>query len=296
MDTNNKQPNERHQEPQEPNVIETASATTSKDNQNSGSFAYVITAVAIGALLVLSLGSAGCVAAIVGAAAQEASTGGHGSTYAPHSNPNSNLNLDDMYNMDFEEFMRQYENELNGYGSTNGSSSSSNKRESGTAPVEDVLDYRIAPYGDTIDDVLGANAYAGAPTEVRDFVRKIVSTDEDYADKLQALLHATAKDKSSREAKLKEASDLCDEANKAIAALEVPSIGGSNGASVKDMLGSAKSEAAHRWELMKAEVAIIASGDEIETKKLWRADEDVVDSTEEAASLLEDAMEQSAKK
>ncbi len=293
MNANTNKPDER---PKEPTVIETASATTSKDNENSGPFAYVITAVAIGALLVLSLASAGCVAAIVGVASQGISSSGRNSTYTPYSAPNENLNLDDMYNMDFEEFLKQYENELNGYGGTNGSTSSSNKRESGTAPVADVLDYQIAPFGDTIDDCLSASAYAGTPTEVRDFVRKVVSTDKDHATKLQTLLNSISNDDSQQADKLKEAASICDEANKAIAALEVPSIPNDSNGTAKDTLGTAKSEAAHRWELMKAEIDVIASGDEVDTKKLWRADEDVVDSTEEAASLLEDAMEQATKK
>ena len=43
-----------------PKIIETASATTSPDNKNSGPFAYIITAVALAFLLVLALAGAGC--------------------------------------------------------------------------------------------------------------------------------------------------------------------------------------------------------------------------------------------
>ena len=297
MDTNKSQPDEKPQgstKPKEPTVIETASATTSKDNSNSGPFAYVITAVAVGTLLVLSLASAGCVAALVGTAVQEASTGRTGGTATPYADPNGNLNVDNMQNMDFEEFLKQYEKELNSYGGNGSSTSSSSKRDSASAPISEVLDYQIAPFGDTIDDCLSASSYSGVPNEVRDYVRKVVSTDKDYVGKLQTLLNAIAHDDSQREVKLKEAAGLCDEANKAIAGLEVPSIANDKNGATKDMLGTAKSEAAHRWELMKAEVNVLAEGNEVDTKKLWRADEDVVESTEDAAALLEDAMDQAS--
>ncbi|WP_077598060.1 hypothetical protein [Olsenella urininfantis] len=46
-------------------VIESASATTSPDNMNSGNSAYVITAVGLGLVLLLCMGVAGCVSNLV---------------------------------------------------------------------------------------------------------------------------------------------------------------------------------------------------------------------------------------
>lgn len=47
-----------------PPVIETASATTSPDNKDSGPFAYVLTAVVVGLLAPLMLGFSGCASSL----------------------------------------------------------------------------------------------------------------------------------------------------------------------------------------------------------------------------------------
>lgn len=50
-------------EPAEP-IIESASATTSPDNADSGSTAYVIFGVAVALLILLTLGISGCVSSV----------------------------------------------------------------------------------------------------------------------------------------------------------------------------------------------------------------------------------------
>lgn len=63
-----------------PPIIESASATTSPDNSNSGPFAYVITIVVVGALLLL-VTSLASFASSVGQAALDL---GLGQTYDPY--------------------------------------------------------------------------------------------------------------------------------------------------------------------------------------------------------------------
>lgn len=63
-------------------IIESASATTSPDNSNSGPFAYVITVVAVGALLLL-VTSLTSFASTIGQAAIDGGLG-LGQTYDPY--------------------------------------------------------------------------------------------------------------------------------------------------------------------------------------------------------------------
>ena len=273
--------------------METASATTSPDNANSGSFAYVITIITIGALLLLSSASAGLCSVVLSAAAESspyAGSNGSTSTTPFRDYGNSFPFSDDLGDMDINDFLNYYGN---GYG--NDQSSNSNGRQgSGTATVAEVLDFSIAPYGMTINDNVSASAYAGTPAEVRDFVRSIVSTDKDYSNKVVTALDQAALNEGDRASKIDEALSLCDEAKSAIEGKEVPEVPGDNGATAKDQLGTAKTESAHRWELMKTEISMLKDTDKVDTDRLWRADDDVLNSTEKAGELLVGAMEASS--
>jgi hypothetical protein len=270
-----------------PRIIETASATTSPDNANSGPFAYIITAIAIGALLLFSAAMGGLCSAIISAAAEN-------STYAGSSLPFDDYGytdpfLDDFGNMDFEQYLNDYGN---GFGNDQ-STSPNNSTSSGTATVGDVLDFSIAPYGNTINDYVSASAYAGIPSEVRDFVRSVVSTDRDYATKVVTALDGAATNADERAARIDEALSLCDEAKGAIEGVRIPEVPGENGTAVKDKLGTAKTESAHRWELMKSEIAMLKDTDTVNTQRLWSVDDDILNSTEKAGDLLVDAMDAS---
>ena len=50
--------------PAVPPVIESASATTSPDNERSGPFAYILTAVVVAVLALLVMGFSGCVTSL----------------------------------------------------------------------------------------------------------------------------------------------------------------------------------------------------------------------------------------
>lgn len=269
----------------DPRTIETASGTTSPDNSNSGGMAYIIFFATFALLLVISLASGGCTAAVMASVADEASTS--------YTYPQNYYNFEDYDVDDWENWLREYE-EMYGTQGEGYTDSTENDR-SGSADVEEVLGYIIAPiYGVTIDSEVGASSYAGAPNSVRDFVRALVKTDEDYSNQISSLLNQASYDEAIRSDNIKQALALCDEAKAAIESMELPAIENDTDGEVADLLGSAKKDAAKRWTLMHDEITILDTTEQIEKKSLWNVDDEVVSATESAAETLEDALERSA--
>ena len=267
--------------------IETASGTTSDDNSNSGPFAYIVTGITLTAVLVLSLLATGCMAFVIGLGSTSDTTGGTGTYPGPTAQPYGN---DYTYNDPYlDELLEQYLGDQYGTGHSNTQQNNSGHSETGSVDIATALDFDLAPYSVTIDSELSASAYAGTNSEVRTFVRDLVTKDREYATRVsQALLDATSEGASSAEY-LANAKKTCAEAREALGGMEVPTAGQDNGAT-KDALGTAKSEAVHRWELIEAEIDLITKSDKVDTKALWEADDKVVSSTESAADLLADAM------
>ncbi len=268
--------------------IETASGTTSDDNSNSGPFAYIVTGIAIAAVMLLSLLATACMSFVISAGAGSAGThSGYGSQPQGYG---YNQNFDDM---DVDELLRQYLGDEYGNVYTNTHSNNGGHSETGSVDIATALDFDLAPYTVTIDSELSASAYAGTNSSVRTFVRDLVTKDREYASRVtQALLDAST-DAQARAEYLANAKETCVEAREALAGMEVPATDQDNGAT-KDALGTAKTEAAHRWELMETEVDLLAKSDKVDTRALWEADDKVVSSTETAAELLADAMSAAA--
>ena len=259
-------------------VIETASATTSPDNANSGKFAYVIFGITCGVVLLLALAGAGIASVVLSIVAQE------------DLDSYDEALPDDIDGYDdFEQFLEQYyENPLT---QKNDEKEQDKDRTSSEATVEDALDFDLAPYLDDLDARVPASSYANTPASVRDFVREIVSCDSEYASKIARTLDAAARDHESISEKLTEARGYCDEAKQALYALEVPTLDGVEDNSARDLLGSAKGEAAHRFELIADEIALLEEGDPVDTKSLWDRDDAVTESLDKAADLILEAME-----
>ena len=270
--------------------IETASGTTSDDNSNSGPFAYIITGVTLVVVLLLSLLATACMSFVIstGAASAGSGTGSGGTMTYP--GPGTQPHGYDYYNdPDLDELLEQYLGPEYGGGNSGTHQNNGGHSETGTVDIATALDFDLAPYSVTIDSELSASAYAGTNSEVRTFVRDLVTKDREYATRVsQALLDATSED-ASRAEYLASAKATCTEARDTLGAMEVPA-GDQNDGTTKDALGTAKSEAVHRWELIEAEIDLITKSDKIDTKALWDADDKVVSSTESAADLLADAM------
>lgn len=273
-----------------PRIIETASATTSPDNSNSGSFAYVLTAITVGAILVLSLIGAGCASIVLSTAANDLSNSSSNSSVSSPFDEWEDLYNDedfDINNMDFDDLFNNY---------TNGFTDNDNREggNSKTTTVAEALDFSLAPYGNVLDDEVSASSYAGTPAEVRDFVRNVVSVDKDYANRIVSLLDTAALKEDERMTKIQEAVALCGEAKNAINGIEVPQVPNDADGAVHDSLGTAKTEVVRRWEYMEAEITMLNTTESIRTSRLWDADEDVLEATEDAGNMLEDAMDQAS--
>lgn len=273
-----------------PRIIETASATTSPDNSNSGSFAYVLTAITVGAILVLSLIGAGCASIVLSTAANDLSNSSSNSSVSSPFDEWEDLYNDedfDINNMDFDDLFNNY---------TNGFTDNDNREggNSKTTTVAEALNFSLAPYGNVLDDEVSASSYAGTPAEVRDFVRNVVSVDKDYANRIVSLLDIAALKEDERMAKIQEAVALCGEAKNAINGIEVPQVPNDADGAVHDSLGTAKTEVVRRWEYMEAEITMLNTTESIRTSRLWDADEDVLEATEDAGNMLEDAMDQAS--
>ena len=108
---------------------------------------------------------------------------------------------DDDFNLeDFEQWLEQY-SEPNSYGTDYGNNSGTNstQSESGVVSVAEALDFDLAPYQSSLDAEVSASSYAGTPSEVRDYVRGLVSTDKDYTQQVvNALNEAALKEIGSR--------------------------------------------------------------------------------------------------
>lgn len=270
-----------------PRIIETASATTSPDNSNSGSFAYVLTAVTLGVVLVLSLIGAGCASVVLSSMAKEetSSSSNENGFSSPFDDWDDQYTDDDfdINNMDFNDLLNDYTNGFPNSGNKDGGNSK-------TTTAGEALDFSLAPYGNVLDDEVSASSYAGAPAEVRDFVRNIVSVDKDYSNRLVTLLDAAALKEDERMAKIQEAVTLCGEAKNAVNGVEIPQVANDANGAVRDALGAAKSEAVRRWELMETEISMLNTTESIRTNRLWDADDDVLAATEGAGDMLEEAM------
>lgn len=269
-------------------VVETPSATTSQEDATSGSFAYVITGVALACVVALSLLGAGCVSLALNIAADNSSSsrgGSYGNAPIPFDDYDGYDFYDDYDDMGFDEWLRRYEEQMEGGSSVRGTDTA------GEASVAEVLDFDIAPYGSTIDTELSANAYAGAPQNVRDYVRAVVTVDKDYATKVATLLNQAARSEEGRADRIREAVAACSEARTAISDVVTPD---QADAGVVDLLGSARGSALSRWEHMETELTMLDTQDPVDKSRLWSEDDEVIEATEDAADFLREAMEKAA--
>ena len=262
--------------------FETASATTDPDNQNSGSFAYVITGICVAALIAVGVLGVGCTSLVV-SSALNANSG------APSSGGFMSEDLP------FDEDLQDLENFLEQYGdpgatSPTGSGSRPDSTQSTSVEVGEALGFELSLYGECIDDEVSASSYAGTPDTVRQFVRDLVGKDRDYTQKATTLVNDAARNEDTRNAKIKEAVALCEEASKTLGSLELPKVDKDEKGEVGDALGSAKSKAQERWDQMRRELSLLDTTDKVQTRKLWNYDDDVLEATEEAGSILEEAM------
>lgn len=270
---------------QERKVIETASATTSPDNKNSGKFAYIVTIVTIVALLVFALLGGIIVSAVAGIMVNSGALDDFADS--------GSSSLLDMDEDSLEDYLDQYyEDLLNDiYDEDEEDRDEKDGRDTGkSVSVSQALDFDLSPYLISLDSEVPASSYAGTPQEVRDFVRQIMAADTQYSDQVRSALNAAASDADNQQAHIQEARTACAAGHAALDALEVPIFENVEDTSVRDLLGEAKGEAGRRFDLMADEIALLETDGNVDTSRLWAADDKVVESAETAADKIVEAM------
>lgn len=251
-----------------PRYIETASATTSPDNADSGNMAYLITIVALVVLLALGIALSNGLATIIGARLMSGyGTEGYG------------------YGQDDGISLEDLEELLEGYSDGTGDTTSDDEE----LTQSEVLDLSLSLYDTTVDAEVSATAYAGVPSDVRTYVRSLLRADRDAASEVADLLNAAARDEDDDAASdLEAALEAAAEGKAAVEDVEDVSYGDE----VDDALEEARQAMLDRWDAITAELELIATADgTISYDDLSDADDTVLDTTSKAADAVTDALE-----
>ncbi len=222
---------------------ESASATTSKDNQ-AGAAPIVITLVVLG--LMMALGTA-CVSGIAkfGELAAELDN-----SYGSYDSGDSSSS-DDLEG-DLKDELKNLRNKLGG---------SSDDTELTT---DNVFDVELYCFDKSVSDYVFSSDYSGSQKAVAAYVQNFAKTDDDATTQVISHLRAAASatDDEARSDELSQAAQACDQAATDLAAIELPAEADISGTSAEDILNSLKEAqegAAKRWEAFGKIVAIMAS-------------------------------------
>lgn len=269
-----------------PQVIESASATTSPNN-SSGPLAYVITAVVLAILLVIGVS----IGTLFAAAGEAVSSGGAGSLSGRGSD-----DLDDL-----EGLLDELEEDSgSGLGSNSGSGSGSSGSYSGSTKLDEdnVLSYDYYCFDYAVGDFVYAADYAESQEVVSSFVRALIEADSSATANLRSHVRAAAQtsDAATRASELELAAKTCADAQASLAAVEAPlaaSISGSHAESISEDLAEAQKDVVERWEDLANLVAIMQSPDGHTASELDELDTDAGNVTSIAIELT-DALSDSA--
>lgn len=256
-------------------VVESASATTSEDNQRSGNAAYFITAGALVVLIALSLGLSGCISALASHALRDVIS---------YSQDNGSTNGYGLGNGNGSGQEYGY-----GYGYGNGSGSGSGSSLGSSLSVSEALNLNLSVYSETIEDGVSASAYSGVTNEVRSYVLSIVRADSDANAEVVNHLDAAIKADDPK-AEVEAAISVCDDTIAKLQAVEVPSLSGNEASDAQD----GKTKAIERWSNLKAELQLLDTSDQVSTSDLQKADNKVYNSTADAADALTSTLSDSA--
>lgn len=277
-----------------PPVIETASATTSTDNANSGNLAFVLAAVAIASLAVIGMGMSS-IFQLAGHLVEE-----HETSYW-YDDPDGyqfdlNDNTGDPYDL-IEEY-------LDGPNDYDDLSFLTNKdkelvldqdKDGKVTPTE-ALGADLGMYEATIDSLLPQSSYANAQADVRSFVRDLVLADRNATSEMASSLQQTAWKEGDVKQELEKASALADKTIEELQAMKAPAAQGDKAKDISKSLEAGKSKAIDRWKAIADELKLIASADELDGNEVKKADELTGSTAQEAADALEQAMTDSAKR
>ena len=276
-------------EQQQPQPIESASGTTSPDNSNSGYFAYIVTAICVVLIIFLSAAATGCIknAASLAVGLTNFSTD---NVDVKVVTPEGERDLDDFDGDSFEDYFY----EVFGVPYSDPSSRDRSDRDSNSdktyTPLE-VLSLNLCIYGDTVNDLVSANAYAGSDADVRDFVRSLIIADRDSTSELIYELRAAGRDEEDFDASIENACAIAEDVLDALDAVETPDADETTQAYLDEAIDDLKG----RWEGIDYLMEALKVDGELSYDDLVKIDDAIYDSTVEAADALEAALHASAK-
>lgn len=250
--------------------IETASATTNPDNKDSGNTAYLITFIGLAALIALAIAFSRGLATLLGAQLYDDygyETSGQG----------EGVSLEELERLLSE-------------GAGNGQDSQGTSSQGDDLSQSDALGQPLALYDTAVDDEVSATAYAGVPSDVRTYVRNLLTADRDAADGLARYLNTAARGDDAS-GNVKNAVEAAASGKAAIEGVEVPDLDDQD---VADALAQARQDTLDRWDAISAEVRLLDTDGTISLDDLKDADDAVVDKTSDAAQAFESALGASA--
>lgn len=246
--------------------VETASATTSPDNADSGNGAYLVTVIVLVVLVALGISLSGA----LGTAAGMALTDGYGIS-GTYDEQGEGLTLEDLEHL------------LDGY---TGDQDTDTDGSTGSLSQSEALDLALSVYDTTVDAEVSATDYSGVPSDVRSYVRLLLAQDRDAAAEVAGYLNAAARGEDTQ-ANVEAAVQAAADGKAAIEAIEVQSFGSDD---LEEDLASARQALSDRWDAIAAEVQLLDADGDISYDELEEADEEVLSTTSEAASAFTQAL------
>lgn len=268
-----------------PPAIESASATTSPENNRSGAAPYVIAGVTI---LCLLLFATGC-SALLSIPAHEMASYSRGLD-SPGDSPLDLLDedsddldglLDELEGLRDGDEGEDRDDSSRGYGYDDGSRGSGSRRGANTdLTADNVFDQELYCLDESVGSYVFASDYDGSQATVAQCVRALVKADDTATSQAQTHLRAAAStdDEGTRASELDAAIQLCAQARDQIGAVAIPQdISGSRASEVADDLADARESLSERWADVGKVLEIMRSPDGHTSRELSEVDEDASD-------------------
>ena len=265
--------------PSKDEILETASATTSKERSKGGNWIYITTACV---LVTLASATSSCVSGITNTLNDSIGYEIEGPQGLKLDNLNINLDPKDLAAPktidEFKKFLKEDlvldEDDL-----------------TRTLTQSQALEQDLDIYDNNIASYVGAINYSGASSDMRQYVYNISKTDSQYSDTITKQLRLSQLESSDINLELSQAIEACDNALNAINKISVP-----NNLSIKEKtsVDNAKWFLEQRYSYTKQILTTIKKSNKISYAKLKKDDLAVKYSTQLAGRLLCDALTQSA--
>ncbi len=258
-------------------VIETASATTSPDNARSGHMAYIIAAIAVGALALFGMGISGCMSLAADIVAEDFEE--YHDSYIEE--PYYDNDLDDLLN-DWEDLdLENWDEDSNSLGGS-------------YKPVDEVLSTDLGMYSATIDSLLSASSYANSQSDVSSYVRQIVLIDRDGTTQLANTLRNAAWIGEGVDEAIDEAKGQVDETIESLRDKGLPSLTGDHASDVSRDLEVGRSKAIERWKAIGEELDLLSQDSRVSVSAVLDLEDTAYQASEAAADSFSSALSTSA--